>query len=167
MHDPAASKNPAHMNQSTSSVFMVRPHSFRKNEETATNNHYQRDIAQASPEESSNRQRRVRRFGGQLRAAGIEVVVFDEAEPHETPDALFPNNWISTHADGTSPCTPCSLPTGGPSVEKTFLWCSNINLASTCGKSSISPNSNPTTNSWRGREHCARPNQPKGVRRFE
>ena len=99
------------MNQSTSSVFMVRPHSFRKNEETATNNHYQRDIAQASPEEIIERAQE--EFDGlvdQLKAAGVEVVVFDEAEPHETPDALFPNNWISTHADGTVALYPMFAP---------------------------------------------------------
>ena len=99
------------MNQSTSSVFMVRPHSFRKNEETATNNHYQRDIAQASAEEIIERAQE--EFDGlvdQLKAAGIEVVVFDEAEPHETPDALFPNNWISTHADGTVALYPMFAP---------------------------------------------------------
>ena len=99
------------MNQSTSSVFMVRPHSFRKNEETATNNHYQRDIAQASPEEIIERAQE--EFDGlvdQLKAAGIEVVVFDEAEPHETPDALFPNNWISMHADGTVALYPMFAP---------------------------------------------------------
>ena len=90
---------------------MVRPHSFRKNEETATNNHYQRDIAQASPEEIIERAQE--EFDGmvaQLEAAGIEVVVFDEAEPHETPDALFPNNWISTHADGTVALYPMFAP---------------------------------------------------------
>ena len=99
------------MNQSTSSVFMVRPHSFRKNEETATNNHYQRDIAQAAPEEIIERAQE--EFDGlvdQLKAAGVEVVVFDEAEPHETPDALFPNNWISTHADGTVALYPMFAP---------------------------------------------------------
>ena len=99
------------MNQSTSSVFMVRPHSFRKNEETATNNHYQRDIEQASPEEIIERaQEEFDGFVDQLKAAGIEVVVFDEAEPHETPDALFPNNWISTHADGTVALYPMFAP---------------------------------------------------------
>ena len=90
---------------------MVRPHSFRKNEETATNNHYQRDIAQASPEEIIEQAQE--EFDGlvaQLRAAGIEVVVFDEAEPHETPDALFPNNWVSTHADGTVALYPMFAP---------------------------------------------------------
>jgi hypothetical protein len=99
------------MNQSTSSVFMVRPHSFRKNEETATNNHYQRDIAQASPEEIIERaQEEFDDLVAQLTATGVEVVLFDEAEPHETPDALFPNNWISTHADGTVALYPMFAP---------------------------------------------------------
>ena len=90
---------------------MVRPHSFRKNEETATNNHYQRDIEQASPEEIIERaQEEFDGFVDQLKAAGIEVVVFDEAEPHKTPDALFPNNWISTHADGTVALYPMFAP---------------------------------------------------------
>lgn len=89
------------MKQSTNSVFMVRPYSFRKNEETATNNHYQQDLTQASAAEII--QRAQDEFDGmvdRLRDAGVEVIVFDEAEPHETPDALFPNNWISTHANG-------------------------------------------------------------------
>ena len=99
------------MNQSTSSVFMVRPNSFRKNEETATNNHYQRDISQTSPEEIIERaQEEFDGLAAQLTAAGIEVVVFDEAEPHKTPDALFPNNWISTHADGTVALYPMFAP---------------------------------------------------------
>lgn len=90
---------------------MVRPHSFRKNEETATNNHYQRDIAQASPEEIIERaQEEFDDLVAQLTATGVEVVLFDEAEPHETPDALFPNNWISTHADGTVALYPMFAP---------------------------------------------------------
>ena len=90
---------------------MVRPNSFRKNEETATNNHYQRDISQVSPEEIIERaQEEFDGLAAQLTAAGIEVVVFDEAEPHETPDALFPNNWISTHNDGTVALYPMFAP---------------------------------------------------------
>lgn len=99
------------MNQSTSTVFMVRPFSFRKNEETATNNHYQRDLAQASPEEIV--QRAQDEFDGlvaALKAAGVEVIVFDEAEPHKTPDALFPNNWISTHGNGAIGLYPMFAP---------------------------------------------------------
>ena len=99
------------MNQSTSTVFMVRPHSFRKNEETATNNHYQRDLAQASPEEIVQRaQDEFDGLAAVLEAAGVEVIVFDEAEPHNTPDALFPNNWISTHGDGAIGLYPMFAP---------------------------------------------------------
>ena len=90
---------------------MVRPHSFRKNEETATNNHYQRELAETSPEEIIERAKG--EFDGVvegLETAGVEVVVFDEAEPHVTPDALFPNNWISTHADGTVALYPMFAP---------------------------------------------------------
>jgi len=90
---------------------MVRPYSFRKNEETATNNHYQRDLAQASPKEIV--QRAQNEFDGLVAAleeVGVEVIVFDEAEPHETPDALFPNNWISTHADGAIGLYPMFAP---------------------------------------------------------
>lgn len=99
------------MNQSTSTVFMVRPHSFRKNEETATNNHYQRDLTQASPLEII--QLAQAEFDGlveQLKSGGIEVIIFDEADPYKTPDALFPNNWISTHADGTIALYPMFAP---------------------------------------------------------
>ena len=99
------------MNQSTSTVFMVRPHSFRKNEETATNYHYQRDLAKASPLEII--QLAQAEFDGlveQLKSEGIEVIIFDEADPYKTPDALFPNNWISTHADGTIALYPMFAP---------------------------------------------------------
>ena len=112
MRHPSTPQNSDHtMKQSTSSVFMVRPHSFRKNEETATNNHYQRDLAEASPQEIIERAQG--EFDGlveRLKTAGVEVVVFDEAEPHVTPDALFPNNWISTHADGTVALYPMFAP---------------------------------------------------------
>ena len=112
MRHPPTPQNSDHtMKQSTSSVFMVRPYSFRKNEETATNNHYQRELAETSPEEIIERAQG--EFDGlveRLETAGVEVVVFDEAEPHVTPDALFPNNWISTHADGTVALYPMFAP---------------------------------------------------------
>jgi hypothetical protein len=99
------------MNQSTSTVFMIRPHSFRKNEETASNNHYQRDLPQASPQDIILRaQQEFNGLVAQLEKAGVEVIVFDETEPHETPDALFPNNWISTHADGSIGLYPMFAP---------------------------------------------------------
>lgn len=89
------------MHQSTSNVFMIRPQSFRKNEETATNNLYQQTLEGISPEELIERaQKEFDALSDALGAAGVNVFVFEEQEPYETPDALFPNNWISTHENG-------------------------------------------------------------------
>jgi hypothetical protein len=99
------------MKQASSSVFMVRPHSFRMNEETAENNHYQQELKGASAAEVIEKAQA--EFDGlvaQLESAGVEVVVFEEAEPYETPDALFPNNWISTHGDGSVGLYPMFAP---------------------------------------------------------
>ncbi len=99
------------MNQSTSTVFMVRPYSFRSNEETAINNHYQRDLTKYSPLEIIQQaQTEFDGFVSQLLNAGVEVIVFDEAKPHRTPDAVFPNNWISTHASGALVLYPMFAP---------------------------------------------------------
>lgn len=87
--------------QTTSHLVMIRPATFRKNEETATNNLYQREIQGLSDEEVLDRA--LAEFDGlveALREAGAEVHVV-EADPEvDAPDALFPNNWISFHADG-------------------------------------------------------------------
>lgn len=86
--------------QITGTVFMVRPARFVANPQTADSNAFQEppDIPAARQQA-----RAAVEFDGlvdALRGAGVEVLVFaDTAEPH-TPDALFPNNWITTHADG-------------------------------------------------------------------
>lgn len=81
---------------------MIRPHSFRKNEETATNNLYQKTLEGVSASTVIEQaQKEFDRLSTALGNAGVNVFVFDEQLPHETPDALFPNNWISTHETGT------------------------------------------------------------------
>jgi hypothetical protein len=100
------------MKQSTQSVFMIRPHSFRMNEETAGNNHYQRAASPSASAQAIIVQAQFE-FDGLVQAlesAGVNVIVFDELEPFETPDALFPNNWISTHDDGTIGVFPMFAP---------------------------------------------------------
>ncbi len=87
--------------QSTDAVLMVRPHRFYPNPETAADNAFQQAIA---PNESSATalaaQKEFDRAVAQLRAAGVTVhVVADTATPAK-PDAVFPNNWFSAHADG-------------------------------------------------------------------
>jgi hypothetical protein len=79
--------------QLASSVLMIRPTRFQSNPQTADSNAFQTEPDAALPE-----------FEGlvsALRGAGVDVVVFDDTpEPH-TPDSVFPNNWVSFHADGT------------------------------------------------------------------
>ena len=88
--------------QSTSTVMMVRPAAFQSNPLTAASNSFQDHGAAMAPDEAQSKA--VEEFDGlvaALRQAGVNVlVVEDQLQPH-TPDAVFPNNWISTHADGT------------------------------------------------------------------
>lgn len=87
------------MKQYSSHLLMVRPSSFRMNEQTAVNNYFQSDSELGA--EAIVQEARVK-FDAMvtaLRGAGVQVVVFDEPEGSDTPDALFPNNWISMHAD--------------------------------------------------------------------
>jgi len=87
--------------QLASSVLMIRPVRFHSNPLTAASNRFQGKTA-ASPAEQQARA--AAEFDGLARAladAGVRVVQFDDTpEPH-TPDSVFPNNWISMHADGT------------------------------------------------------------------
>ena len=89
------------MNQSTSHVIMVRPEFFRMNEETSENNHYQKTMEDVSADEIADRARE--EFDALLNALtnqGIQVLVWDELTDSDTPDCLFPNNWLSTHDGG-------------------------------------------------------------------
>ena len=86
--------------QLANAVLMVRPARFETNPETAASNRFQ-GRSNYTPEDQHAAA--LAEFDGlvtALRENGIEVaVVKDTAEPH-TPDSIFPNNWISFHADG-------------------------------------------------------------------
>lgn len=88
--------------QTTNSVFMVRPASFCLNPETASSNAFQ--LADASLHPAQLQQQAEHAFDcyvSALRAAGIEVLVFDDQPDQHTPDALFPNNWLTLQHDGS------------------------------------------------------------------
>jgi hypothetical protein len=85
--------------QTTSNLLMIKPVRFDFNAETAVNNSFQQ--ASADQQVSEKAAAEFDRFVTVLRNAGVQVtVVEDTPEPH-TPDSVFPNNWISFHADGT------------------------------------------------------------------
>ena len=79
---------------------MIRPVRFESNPLTAASNRFQ---GKSDMDPEAQQAAALREFDGlvdALREAGIEVlVVEDTPEPH-TPDSIFPNNWISLHADG-------------------------------------------------------------------
>ncbi len=90
------------MNQTTNTVVMVRPADFRNNEQTAVNNFYQTSVASQSPDALTIKAKEeFDEFVVKLKAAGVNVIVVQDTEEFDTPDAVFPNNWISFHYDGT------------------------------------------------------------------
>ena len=81
---------------------MIRPVNFKMNAETAVNNYYQKVIDGLTPEKAQ--QQALSEFdvyADKLKAKGIDVVIIDDTIDPETPDSIFPNNWISFHHDGT------------------------------------------------------------------
>jgi len=86
--------------QSTNSVLMIRPGRFYPNPETAADNAFQRDTHCGSDTLTLAARKEFDVAVQTLRAAGLNVHVFEDTAEPEKPDAVFPNNWISTHHDG-------------------------------------------------------------------
>ena len=81
---------------------MVRPTSFRTNEQTAVNNYFQKNIIEISQKKLQLKaQKEFDDFVNQLRSIGVNVIVYNSKDNLDTPDAHFPNNWISFHENGS------------------------------------------------------------------
>ncbi|MBK7306461.1 MAG: amidinotransferase [Chitinophagaceae bacterium] len=83
--------------QHTSHLLMIQPVNFGFNTETAVNNTFQKnmggDVQQQALQEFTD-------FVAVLRKNKIDVTVVKDSLHPATPDSIFPNNWISFHADG-------------------------------------------------------------------
>ncbi len=89
------------MNQTTSSILMIRPVAFRMNEQTAVNNYYQKVLDNLLPATvNAKAQQEFDAFVTKLQAVGVDVTVVDDTLDPDTPDSIFPNNWISFHQNG-------------------------------------------------------------------
>ncbi len=89
------------MKQTTNSILMIRPVAFRMNEQTAVNNYYQKVIDGLLPETvNAKAQAEFDAFVSKLRKAGVNVTVVEDTIEPNTPDSIFPNNWISFHESG-------------------------------------------------------------------
>ncbi len=87
--------------QTTRHLLMIRPSHFGPNAETASSNQFQQPTALAGTELSG---RAMREFDGVVAAldrAGVQPFVVADVPDDGTPDAVFPNNWMSTHNDGS------------------------------------------------------------------
>src|SRR5690606_13821809 len=80
----------------------VRPAAFRMNEETAVNNFFQEDIQIKNEDINKKAQEEFDSFVELLRGKGINVVIVEDKKEYDTPDSIFPNNWVSFHEDGTA-----------------------------------------------------------------
>ena len=80
---------------------MIRPVAFRMNEQTAVNNYYQKVLDGLSSETvNAKAQEEFDAFVNKLRMVGVDVIVVEDTNTPDTPDAIFPNNWISFHENG-------------------------------------------------------------------
>ena len=89
-----------HSTQAAPAVMMVRPAAFGWNPETADSNRFQAPAPGGSEAASAA----IGEFDAlvtALRDAGVTVHAFDDRPEPACPDAVFPNNWVSLHADGT------------------------------------------------------------------
>ena len=84
---------------------MVRPVNFRMNEQTAVNNYFQEDPHIKNAEINKKAQEEFDQFVKVLREHGVNVITISDNMEQDTPDSIFPNNWVSFHASGTGPWT--------------------------------------------------------------
>jgi len=89
------------MQQITNTILMIRPVQFRMNEQTAVNNYFMEDIDLHENTINRKAQQEFDTFVAILRAKGIKVIVIEDTLDPDTPDSIFPNNWISFHSNGT------------------------------------------------------------------
>ncbi len=90
------------MTQASNTILMIRPVAFRMNEQTAVNNYYQKVLDNMLPETVQVKAlAEFDAFVSKLRAVGVNLIVVDDTVEPNTPDSIFPNNWISFHHNGT------------------------------------------------------------------
>ena len=94
------------MLQTTNTILMIRPINFRMNEQTAVNNYFQEDINLKNAEINKKAQQEFDDYVNKLRSFNIDVIVISDTTEFDTPDSIFPNNWISFHENGTTAIYP-------------------------------------------------------------
>jgi hypothetical protein len=107
----SAADHPGQEPQSAGAVLMVRPASFGCNPQTAPSNAFQADPSGA--QDNDHQRVALQEFhtlADALERAGVEVLIAPDSAVPPKPDAIFPNNWVSFHNDGTVALYPMLAP---------------------------------------------------------
>ncbi|UOY05233.1 arginine deiminase-related protein [Muricauda sp. SCSIO 64092] len=96
--------------QITNTILMIRPVAFRMNEQTAVNNYFQEDLGSKNSEINARAQVEFDAFVKVLQDHGVKVVTIKDQLETDTPDSIFPNNWVSFHDSGTVVIYPMFAP---------------------------------------------------------
>ncbi|HET9107416.1 MAG TPA: arginine deiminase-related protein [Steroidobacteraceae bacterium] len=99
--EPSGAERRTARRQCAEAVLMVRPASFGYNPETATTNRLQRPPASAAGGERTRARQEHEGLAAALESEGVSVCVVEDTAAPPKPDAVFPNNWVSFHEDGT------------------------------------------------------------------
>jgi len=99
------------MSQITSNIMMIRPANFGFNTQTAANNSFQTDDSGGDANETAKKaQHEFDNMVELLRSKNINVEVINDTTEPTKPDAIFPNNWISLHKNGSAVTYPMFAP---------------------------------------------------------
>ena len=89
------------MKQLTNNILMIKPACFRYNEQTATSNYYQQDFSHlTSAQIQTQALLEFNNLVEKLEISGVNVMIIEDIKKTDTPDSIFPNNWVSFHANG-------------------------------------------------------------------
>ena len=86
--------------QLADTVLMVRPSRFESNPSTLASNAFMETMSESAEEQQAAAASEFDGLVQALRHSGVRVIVVDDTPVPHTPDAIFPNNWVSFHADG-------------------------------------------------------------------
>jgi hypothetical protein len=95
----------------TTGLLLVEPATFSFNVETATTNRFQQHVDQPPDVIAAEARQEFSALTQALRTAGVSVAVATDSAAPAKPDAVFPNNWVSFHEDGTVVLYPMRNPT--------------------------------------------------------
>lgn len=87
--------------QTTNSILLIRPANFGFNSETELSNVFQTKSKESENIIQEKALREFDHFSYELEQLGLNVNIIEDTNSPKKPDAIFPNNWITFHSDGT------------------------------------------------------------------